>query len=67
MEILRVVLAAAAAYAFGAVWYMLWAKPWVAAAGVESLSLVSEAEDGMFHQLCRAPLGGAARCLDAGA
>ncbi|MBC6408380.1 MAG: DUF1761 domain-containing protein [Rhodobacteraceae bacterium] len=34
MEVLRVVLAAAAAYAFGAVWYMLWAKPWVAAAGV---------------------------------
>ncbi|MBC6408378.1 MAG: DUF1045 domain-containing protein [Rhodobacteraceae bacterium] len=34
---------------------------------IESLSLVGEAEDGMFHQLCRAPLRGPARCLDAGA
>lgn len=31
---LEVILAAIAGYAFGAVWYMLLAKPWVAATGI---------------------------------
>lgn len=34
MEILSVIVAAAAAYAFGALWYMTLAKQWVAASGV---------------------------------
>lgn len=34
MQYLAVILAAAAAYAFGAVWYMFMAKPWMAAAGL---------------------------------
>lgn len=34
MSIWAVLLAAAASYAFGAVWYMALAKPWMAAAGV---------------------------------
>jgi len=33
---LSVIVAAAAAYAFGAVWYTALAKPWMAAAGVEA-------------------------------
>lgn len=32
MALLSVLLAAAAAYAFGAIWYMALAKPWMAAA-----------------------------------
>lgn len=34
MGIVSVIVAAAAAYAFGAIWYMSWAKQWVAAAGL---------------------------------
>lgn len=34
MEILNVIAAAAAAYIFGAFWYNLWAKPWMAAANI---------------------------------
>ncbi len=34
MEILNVVVAAGAAYGFGAIWYMLLAKPWMQAAGI---------------------------------
>ena len=36
MTYLSVIIAAGAAYAFGAVWYMALAKPWMAAAGVEA-------------------------------
>ncbi len=35
MELINVIAAAAASYAFGAAWYMTLAKPWMAAAGVE--------------------------------
>jgi hypothetical protein len=35
MEILNVIVAGVAAYAFGAVWYMSLAKPWVAAVGLD--------------------------------
>ena len=35
MEIVRVLVAAAGSWVFGAVWYMALAKPWMAAAGVE--------------------------------
>ncbi|MGH1446009.1 MAG: DUF1761 domain-containing protein [Cognatishimia sp.] len=35
MEFINIIAAAIAAYAFGAVWYMTLAKPWMAAAGVE--------------------------------
>lgn len=35
MEIINVIAAAAASYAFGALWYMLLAKPWMRAAGVQ--------------------------------
>lgn len=34
MEIFNVLVAAAASYAFGAIWYMALAKPWMAAAGI---------------------------------
>lgn len=34
MELLNVIAAALAAFAFGAVWYMSMSKPWIAAAGV---------------------------------
>lgn len=34
MELINVAVAAAAAYAFGAFWYMTLAKPWIAASGV---------------------------------
>lgn len=34
MEIVSVLVAAAAAYGFGAVWYMTLSKPWIAASGV---------------------------------
>ncbi len=34
MEYVAVLVAAAGAYAFGAVWYMLNAKPWMKAAGI---------------------------------
>ena len=34
MGILAVLLSAAVAYGFGAVWYMVMAKPWMAAAGL---------------------------------
>ncbi|KAJ57211.1 hypothetical protein ACMU_01580 [Actibacterium mucosum KCTC 23349] len=36
MEIVSVIVAAIAAYAFGSVWYMVLAKPWMAAAGLEA-------------------------------
>lgn len=36
MGYLGVLIAAVAAYAFGAVWYMALARPWVRAAGVET-------------------------------
>ncbi|WP_299850542.1 DUF1761 domain-containing protein [uncultured Roseovarius sp.] len=35
MEFLNVIVAAVASYAFGAVWYMKLAKPWMEASGVE--------------------------------
>ncbi|MDX1779841.1 MAG: DUF1761 domain-containing protein [Thalassovita sp.] len=35
MEFANVIVAAIAAYAFGAVWYMVNAKAWIAASGVE--------------------------------
>ncbi len=35
MEFLGVIVAAAAGFAFGAVWYMTLSKPWVEAAGIE--------------------------------
>ncbi len=35
MEFLNVIVAAAASYAFGAIWYMMLAKPWMQAAGIE--------------------------------
>lgn len=35
MELLNVIVAAAAGYAFGAVWYMTLSKPWVEASGIE--------------------------------
>jgi hypothetical protein len=35
MEFVNVLVAAAASWAFGAGWYMMLAKPWVAAAGIE--------------------------------
>lgn len=34
MGFLAVIVAAIASYAFGAVWYMVLAKPWMAAAGI---------------------------------
>jgi hypothetical protein len=34
MEILNVIAAALAAFAFGAVWYMSMSKPWIRAAGI---------------------------------
>ena len=36
MEYVAVIVAAAGAYAFGALWYMINAKVWVEAAGVET-------------------------------
>ena len=35
MEILNVIVAAAAGFGFGAAWYMTLAKPWVEAVGIE--------------------------------
>jgi hypothetical protein len=35
MEFLNVIVAAVASFAFGAVWYMSLAKPWMEAAGIE--------------------------------
>lgn len=35
MEFVNVLVAAAASWVFGAGWYMVLAKPWVAAAGIE--------------------------------
>lgn len=35
MEFLNVLAAAVASYAFGAIWYMTLAKPWMQAAGIE--------------------------------
>lgn len=35
MELINVVVAAAAGFGFGAVWYMMLATPWVEAAGIE--------------------------------
>ena len=34
MEVINVIVAAAAAYGFGAAWYMTLAKPWMAGAGL---------------------------------
>lgn len=34
MEYLQVLVAAVAAFAFGAVWYITLSKPWIAAAGI---------------------------------
>ena len=34
MELISVIVAGAAAYAFGAFWYMKWAKQWIAASGI---------------------------------
>jgi len=36
MELISVIAAALASYAFGAAWYMALAKPWLAAAGIET-------------------------------
>lgn len=36
MGLLAVIIAAAAGFAIGAVWYMALAKPWMAAAGIKS-------------------------------
>ncbi|RYG91297.1 DUF1761 domain-containing protein [Loktanella sp. IMCC34160] len=35
MELVNVLVAAAASWVFGAIWYMALAKPWVEAAGIE--------------------------------
>lgn len=35
MEILNVLVAAAGAWLFGAIWYMALSKPWLAASGIE--------------------------------
>ncbi len=35
MEILNILVAAAASWVFGAAWYMTLSKPWMAAAGIE--------------------------------
>jgi hypothetical protein len=35
MEAVNVIAAAAAAFVFGAIWYTLLSKPWIAASGVE--------------------------------
>ncbi len=34
MEVINVLAAAVAAFAFGAVWYIVMSKPWMAASGV---------------------------------
>lgn len=34
MELISVIVAGVAAYAFGAFWYMKWAKAWIAASGI---------------------------------
>lgn len=34
MEVINVIVAAAAAYAFGAAWYMTLAKPWMEGSGI---------------------------------
>jgi hypothetical protein len=36
MEIVNVLAAAAAAWVFGAIWYMALSKPWMEAAGIEA-------------------------------
>jgi len=36
MEILNVIVAAVAAWVFGAIWYMSLARPWMAAAGIKA-------------------------------
>lgn len=35
MELISVIVAAAAGFGFGAIWYMALAKPWTKAAGIE--------------------------------
>jgi Protein of unknown function (DUF1761) len=35
MEVVRILVAAAGSWLFGAVWYMSLSKPWMAAAGIE--------------------------------
>ena len=39
MELINVIVAAVAGYAFGAVWYMTLSKQWVEAAGIEECIL----------------------------
>ncbi len=39
MTLVSILAAAAAAYAFGAIWYMALAKPWMAAAGLSQDSI----------------------------
>jgi hypothetical protein len=42
MELLNILAAAVAAYAFGAVWYMSLAKPWMAASGITEADMKDE-------------------------
>ncbi len=42
MEILNVLAAAVASYAFGSVWYMVLAKPWMAAADIAESDIKDE-------------------------
>lgn len=42
MEVLNILAAAIASYAFGAVWYMVLAKPWMAAVGLKESDLKDE-------------------------
>ena len=42
MELLNTLAAAAAAYVFGAIWYMSLSKPWMAAAGIKESDLKDE-------------------------
>jgi hypothetical protein len=45
MALLSILLAAAASYAFGAIWYMALAKPWMAAADVTD-DMIKNGRDG---------------------
>jgi uncharacterized membrane protein SpoIIM required for sporulation len=42
MELLNTLAAAAAAYVFGAIWYMSLSKPWMAATGIKESDLKDE-------------------------
>ena len=46
MEILLVLGAAVASFIFGAVWYMVMAKPWQAAAGIDVAKMKADGEKG---------------------